>query len=203
MLINGHIYGISSCIVCPVLYYNMNMFDDAGVPYPPHNPDKAWTWDEFVSVAKKLTLEKGGKTTQFGAYGFEGYWWPMVWSNQGEIFTEDYSRCILADDANAQEALQKQLDCASPWSRTRFLLYGEYGMSAAQMLQTGRVAMLVDGSWHCRNYLRWISQGLPHYLYSKFLNFWYCTPPFHLERHQASRTCLAIGQVPFLQGIPD
>jgi multiple sugar transport system substrate-binding protein len=148
MLINGHIYGISSCIVAPVLYYNMNMFDDAGVPYPPHNPDKAWTWDEFVSVAKKLTLEKGGKTTQFGAYGFEGYWWPMIWSNQGELFTEDYSRCVLADDANAKEALQKTLDLRTVHGASPDASYMEnIGMSAAQMLQTGRVAMLMDGSW--------------------------------------------------------
>lgn len=148
MLIDGHVYGISSCIVSPVLYYNVTMFDDAGLPYPPNNPDEAWTWDEFVSIAKKLTIEKGSRTVQFGAYGFESYWYPMIWSNNGAIFTDDYSRCVLADDANAKEALQKMLDLRTVHGVSPDSSYMEnIGMSAAQMLQTGRVAMLVDGSW--------------------------------------------------------
>ena len=150
MLINGHIYGISSCIVAPVLYYNKQMFEEAGIPSPPSNPDEAWTWDEFVSVAKKLTIEKGGRVVQFGAYGFENIppWIPMVWSNQGQIFNEDYSRCTLADDANAKEALQRILDLRKVHKASPDSSYMEnIGMSAAQMLQTGRVAMLADGSW--------------------------------------------------------
>jgi len=71
MSIDGKIYGISSCIVVPQLYYNKDLFDAAGLPYPPSNPADAWTWDEFVEVAKKLTIVEGNRTTQFGAYGFE------------------------------------------------------------------------------------------------------------------------------------
>lgn len=43
-----------------VMYYNKDMFDAAGVPYPPANAEDAWTWEEFVDVAKKLTLDANG-----------------------------------------------------------------------------------------------------------------------------------------------
>ncbi len=47
-----------------VLYYNQDLFDQAGVPYPP--PD--WTWSDFVAIAQALTqpLPDGGK--QYGFY---------------------------------------------------------------------------------------------------------------------------------------
>ncbi len=150
MLIDGHIYGISSCIVAPVLYYNMDLFDAAGIPYPPSHPDEMWSWDEFVAVAKKLTIKQGNRTVQFGAYGFENAppWIPMIWSNEGEIFSEDYSRCVLAEDDNAKEVLRKILDLRVVHGASPDASYMEnMGMSAAQMLQTGRVAMLADGSW--------------------------------------------------------
>jgi ABC-type glycerol-3-phosphate transport system substrate-binding protein len=35
MSIDGHIYGVSSCTVSPAIYYNKDIFDAAGVAYPP------------------------------------------------------------------------------------------------------------------------------------------------------------------------
>lgn len=43
-----------------VMYYNKDMFDAAGVEYPPVTADDAWTWDEFVETAKLLTLDANG-----------------------------------------------------------------------------------------------------------------------------------------------
>ena len=42
-----------------VLYYNKDLFDAAGVPYP--SSTDAMTWDEFVDTAKKLTIDVNGK----------------------------------------------------------------------------------------------------------------------------------------------
>ena len=72
----------------------------------------------------------------------------MVWSNEGEIFNEDYSRCVLAESDNAKEALRKILELRKVHGVSPDASYMEnMGMNAAQMLQTGRVAMLADGSW--------------------------------------------------------
>ncbi|WP_303925894.1 sugar ABC transporter substrate-binding protein [Subdoligranulum variabile] len=45
-----------------VMFYNKDMFDAAGVEYPPTDVANAWTWDEFVDVAKQLTLDSSGLT---------------------------------------------------------------------------------------------------------------------------------------------
>ena len=46
-----------------IMYYNKDMFDEAGVPYP----EADWTWDEFVETAKALIkTDAKGNTTQFG-----------------------------------------------------------------------------------------------------------------------------------------
>ena len=148
MLIRGHIYGVSSCVVAPVLYYNKAVFDKAGLAYPPADPEEAWTWDQFVNISKKLTITDGAKTEQWGCYGFEitPSREAVIYSNEGKIFNPSYTKTVF--DKATQEALQKIRDLkvkdkVSP--SANFLQ--QSGMSAAQMLQTGKVAMVADGSW--------------------------------------------------------
>lgn len=148
MQIDGNIYGVSSCTVSPVLYYNKEIFDKAGVPYPPSNPDEAWTWDKFASVAQDLTVKEGKKITQFGTYGFEtlANTVAAITENDGSIFNDEYSAANMnsqqtKDVLEAILALKK--DGVSPEAK----LLEESGMSASQMLQTGKIAMLIDGSW--------------------------------------------------------
>ncbi|MFY9381212.1 MAG: sugar ABC transporter substrate-binding protein [Eubacteriales bacterium] len=148
MLVDGKIYGTSSCVVAPVLYYNKDLFDKAGLPYPPSNPEEAWTWDEFLEIAKQLTIEENGRVVQWGVYGFENMHprEAAIYSNNGLIFSEDYSQ--VAMNAEAQEALTKILELRTVHKVSPPATFLEQsGMNAAQMLQTGRVAMVADGSW--------------------------------------------------------
>lgn len=149
MRINGHIYGVSSCTVSPVLYYNKDIFDKAGLPYPPSNPDKAWTWEEFVDVAKKLTIKDGDKTTQFGAYGLENFYMTTaaILENGGKVFNDDISKCLL-NTPETKQVLQAILDLRKKEGVSpEAIVMEKIGMRPAQMLQSGKLAMLVDGSW--------------------------------------------------------
>jgi multiple sugar transport system substrate-binding protein len=40
-----------------LIFYNIDMFKEAGIPLPPTewSPDN-WTWDDFIEIAKKLTI---------------------------------------------------------------------------------------------------------------------------------------------------
>lgn len=148
MVINGRIYGVSSCVVAPVLYYNKELFNKAGVSYPSANPEKAWTWEKFLEAAKKLTVKEGDRTIQFGVYGLETYPIPFIWSNGGDIFNKNYSECILPESPKAKEALVKILDLRNKYGVSPDAFYlTNVGMSPNQMLQTGKIGMLVDGSW--------------------------------------------------------
>ncbi|MFB9324732.1 ABC transporter substrate-binding protein [Paenibacillus aurantiacus] len=147
--VDGKYYGIESCIVAPVLYYNKDLFDKAGIAYPPSDPAKAWSWSEFVETAKKLTIKNGDKVEQYGAFGMENYYNLIaeVMSNGGNWFSDDL-KSSSANTSEVKEVLQAVSDLrkkegVSPEGK----LLTNSGMSAAQMLQTGKIAMLVDGSW--------------------------------------------------------
>ena len=49
---NGVQYAIPNRGGPGVWYYNKTVFDKAGVPYPTHG----WTYDDFLDIAKKLTI---------------------------------------------------------------------------------------------------------------------------------------------------
>ena len=144
--VNGKYYGIEACIVAPVLFYNKDIFDKAGVPYPPSKPEEALDWDQFVDLAKRLTDKEAG---QYGVYGLEDYYVTIaeIISNGGNWFNSDYS-ASAANTPEVKEVLQKirelrTVDGASPEAK----LLQNSGMSASQMLQTGKIAMLASGSW--------------------------------------------------------
>lgn len=147
--VDNKYYGVESCIVAPVLFYNKDIFDKAGVAYPPSDPSKAWTWDEFVNTSKQLTVKNGDKVEQYGVYGMETYYNLIseIMSNGGNWFTDDL-KSSAANTPEVKEVLQavsdlRKKDGVSPEGK----LLTNSGMSAAQMLQTGKIAMLVDGSW--------------------------------------------------------
>ncbi|WP_248924298.1 ABC transporter substrate-binding protein [Paenibacillus hamazuiensis] len=54
---NGAIYGIPFNSNQHILYYNKDIFDKFGVPYP---PDRQMTWDETLDLARRLTRTDGG-----------------------------------------------------------------------------------------------------------------------------------------------
>ena len=66
-----HLYGVNICCVGPVLFYNKDLFDATGVPYPPTKLEDQWTWDEFIANMEQLTIVENGKTVQYGTYNWE------------------------------------------------------------------------------------------------------------------------------------
>jgi multiple sugar transport system substrate-binding protein len=56
----GHTFCIPYMITASYMFYNKDLFDEAGVEYPPSDwNDKSWTWGEMVTRAKKLTKNYG------------------------------------------------------------------------------------------------------------------------------------------------
>lgn len=74
----------------PLVMYNKEMFDRAGMCYP----TEEWTWDEMVEMAKKLTLRnERGIATQFG-FGIDidiEWFEPFVVRNGGRYIAPDAS----------------------------------------------------------------------------------------------------------------
>ena len=54
------IIGTNAAIETIILYYNKQVFDRAGLAYPPARAEKAWSWEEFVAICQKLTTDRNG-----------------------------------------------------------------------------------------------------------------------------------------------
>jgi len=142
----GDLYGLpwDGTITEVTTFYNVDLFDKAGVSYP----DETWTWDTFLDAAKKLTKKVKGRTTQWGFCTDKGLpWWiNFVWQNEGSIFNKEGTRCTL-DEPAAYEALQWYADLANKYQVSPTPNYSADMGGMMQMFLTGKVAMINGAIW--------------------------------------------------------
>ncbi len=142
-----------------VMYYNKEMFDAANVAYPPANAEDAWTWDEFVDVAKQLTLDSSGRNAkdpnfdpdsivQYGCMIENLTWQLEVWcrSNGSGFYSEDGSTVTINEDA-AVEALQAVADLYLV-DHVAPLSTGLTDDGVQRSLIAGTCAMTTNGAWN-------------------------------------------------------
>lgn len=155
----GKVVSYASANEVLVLYYNKDMFDAAGVAYPPATLEGAWTWDEFVAAAKKLTLDSNGKhpdeegfdtqnITQYGCM-VENLTWqlePWTLSNGGGFYNEDGTEVII-DKPESIEAIQKVADLYLV-DHVAPLSAGLTDDGIPRSIITGTVAMSTNGTWN-------------------------------------------------------
>ena len=77
-----------------VIYYNTKVFKEAGITPPPDN----WTWDDFLTLAKRLTSGEGpdkrfGFGIPFFFFGLSPFWY----SNETAVLKEDLKESNLSD----------------------------------------------------------------------------------------------------------
>ena len=70
------LYGLPWVYASHFLFFNKDMFDAAGIPYPTDD----WTWQDMEDAAVALTIREGGVTTQWGMtdIDFGGIWYSMI-----------------------------------------------------------------------------------------------------------------------------
>lgn len=128
--------------------FNKNLFDEAGVPYPPFEWEaENWTWDNLIETAAQLTDES---KNQYGAH-FENWMYPTALYQYGaqqytniKKITPD-TKCII-DSPEAAEAFQllsdlRQKHKVSPSAASVQELGG------FDRFMSGKVAMFSYGRW--------------------------------------------------------
>lgn len=81
---------------CAILeYYNLNLFQEAGVP----PPTAAWVWNDYLEAARRLTKADGGQLTQagIGTVPSGNQLLPWLWSNGADIFSPDFKQVRIAE----------------------------------------------------------------------------------------------------------
>jgi multiple sugar transport system substrate-binding protein len=100
----GRWWGFPYDVTTFALYYNKDMFDAAGVDYPPSSGEP-WTWDEFVEAAKALTKPNG---EQWGVFMSGDFAWDQyrnsnfIYSAGGRNFDDQLRHSIIASPESAK-----------------------------------------------------------------------------------------------------
>jgi multiple sugar transport system substrate-binding protein len=166
----GKIIGAYTAAEAQVMYYNKKVLQDAGVPLPPTDYTKAWTWDQAVSYWAKLTVDKDGKhpgdagfnpkkIVRFGVNHevWSGMLYPAIWGSGGDVFSAD-GKQILIDKPETIQAIQKLADLrlvnkvmSAPGS-TEYQAAGSTDPKV--LLQNGQLAFYVSGAWELLDFAK-------------------------------------------------
>ena len=163
------------------VFYNMDLFDKAGVPYPPVSwEDKSWTWDEMVARAKKLTTNfNDPNKASYGVYAVLGCPEEFVWLFGGDVWDKSvYTDIGVPKKSNwntpqAIEAIQSLADLT--YVHKVMPNPAVYNAISSQgnndPLLSGRVAMSLTGIWGFWQFknapFRWGAAALPRAVTNK------------------------------------
>lgn len=136
---HGALHGMPAEAGPMVLFYNRDLFDAAGVPYP----NATWDWQRFTDAARKLTqVDAHGRVTQYGIIPFD--WQSFVWQNGGEIISADGRHCEL----NQPAAMEAQQFLADLRHQRLAPPYVERNRTVDEYFKQGKAAM-----FFCTRYL--------------------------------------------------
>lgn len=138
-----------------VLYYNKDLFAKAGV----EAPTEAWTWDQLLAAAEKLTVKDGDKVTQWGLQApnsWGDYTWlrgiePFVYQNGGKLINDDNKTVTGAmNSPETIEAVQFYVDLFKKGVTPDKQALA--GATDADQFKQGKAAMLITGRWPLKDY---------------------------------------------------
>lgn len=134
-----------------LLWYNMDMFDAAGVDYPTND----WTWDDALEAAKAITRDTDGDgiPNEWGIRVGRDSWRcePVVRSFGGGYVEVDGAGCLInsAESVAGLEFLQDLMikHKVAPSAGD------EAAMGSTAMFNSNKLAMLVNPEWGLREHL--------------------------------------------------
>jgi multiple sugar transport system substrate-binding protein len=128
------------------VYYNKDMFDAAGVPYPKDD----WTLDDYIATAKRMTTGSG-QNKVYGTYlhTWDGEWAPLVIQGSAGWYTADGKSNIRDPALRRGLELRREMDdggCQMSYSQIASIKT----LSNTEFF-SGRAAMAVSGAWMVRD----------------------------------------------------
>ena len=170
--LEGRIWGIPRAYQSFALYYNKDLFDEAGLAYPTNE----WIWDDLFQAAQKLTRDTNddGRIDEFG---FDGHmlWFNLIYQN-GTTFLDETKTKSLFNTPKVIEATQLHVDLRNKYkvapTVANIASFGAQLASPHEMFFAGRIAMWL-GLYADIHSLR----KIPHFRYDVVL------PPKKITRN--------------------
>ena len=143
--IDNEFYAMPTRSTCWVLYYNRELFDEAGVPYP-----EQMTWQEYEELALTMTRDNGeGKI--WG--GYFPVWIPQFCAVQKGYYLLDDDMGPVRESLEMMERLYR--DSHMPYEDIR-LRDNDY----CQDFEKGNIAMMINGEWLVNQFLEDETEGV-------------------------------------------
>jgi multiple sugar transport system substrate-binding protein len=161
--------GIPFAIFPSFVIYNIDLFDEAGLAYPPHEygapyvdadgNESEWNMDTLRDLAMQLTVDRNGNDAtdaDFDPVNIVQFGWMNQWTDPRGIGTFFGSGSLVADDGSAQ--IPDEWQAAWRWTyqgwwQDHFIPNGPYG--GAEFLQgpggpfsSGNLAMIHNHLWY-------------------------------------------------------
>jgi len=148
---DGQLYAIPLDLHMHGLYYNLDLFEEAGIEAPPA------TGEELIEIGKQLTVDANGNHPDDEGFDPENVvqyainmhsnhhaffqWWALYRQLGGQLISEDGPQCAMDVDKAAQA-----------WQFLQDLVYVHHIAPQGQTdyardFLSGRTAMLIDGPW--------------------------------------------------------
>jgi multiple sugar transport system substrate-binding protein len=130
------LWGLPRDVSAFAVYYNADLFDEAGLDYPGGDD---WTWERFVESAEAIN-ELGDDIYGFGMNAWWANWGYFVNAAGSSFFNEDYTACGLNHEGTVTglETASSlfQSGAAVPW-----------GTDSEGPFLAGTVGMFLNGRW--------------------------------------------------------
>lgn len=148
--VENQVYGYPNEVNLYALNYNEKLFKEAGIDSPPE------TWDELIDAAERLTKkDESGRIVQqgFGLInswdsGVVHPWLSLLYSNGGELLTEDHTP--LLDSKEAQEVTELYETLIHDKQTTDPSMGTANASTTGPYLENfanGRTAMIIMANW--------------------------------------------------------
>lgn len=154
----GKACGVNGAMEVFGLMYNKDILAEAGIEVPVTEAD-AWTWEEFVEVVRRLTIDQSGRNgldpdfdskniKQFGIYipsGANMLSYAMAYTGQ-DFLTEDGTKVNLSG-TEAVQAVQNFADLINVYHVAPNPAQSKNLPGGSTALASKKVAMIWDGQW--------------------------------------------------------
>lgn len=170
--INGKIMGLPMLSTGSFVFYNKDLFDAAGVKYPPIDwNDTSWTWDAFIKKCGQLTHRTDDPNNM--TFGCNLQLWPLdsyTWIFGENLYPESayetgFTEKAMLNSEGITKALQSWHDLIwkykympDPAQTNAF--------GGGDIFKNGKVAMNLSGGWGWWNYqsvsFNWGVAALPY-----------------------------------------
>ena len=143
----GSLYCLPKDLSTFAFAYNKDIFDAAGLAYP--DPANPYTWDQFVEVCKKLTIDKDGdgEIDQWGcANALQWALDSFIYTNGGHFLNEDYTKVVIDGQQEFIDAFQFFADLTCKYGVTP-TVEQDTALGGYQRWLDGQIGFYACGTW--------------------------------------------------------